>query len=127
MSLLCCLFDSCYPAGAVVCYSPVIVTDCHTVPNIQSLCLSGKCASSIFSNLRVLRETRSCLVVIPEAVLFCFGNSPVCLEVSLFHAPPAVHFCCPWTQRAVWRVELFLMAPPGTDVIDIDVKLLIFS
>lgn len=91
MSLLCCVFDSFYPSGAVVCWGPITVTNCHTVSNIQLLTyLSGKCASSNSStNLWVLRETRSCLDVIPEAVLFCFGSSPVCFEVSLFHTPPA--------------------------------------
>lgn len=69
----------------------LLLTNCHTVSNIQLLTyLSGKCASSNSStNLWVLRETRSCLDVIPEAALFCFGNSPVCFEVLLFHAPPA--------------------------------------
>lgn len=92
MSLLCCVFDSFYPTGAVGCYSRVTVTSYHTVSHIQLLTyLSGKCASSNSStNLWVLRETRSCLdAVIPEAVLFCFGNSRVWFEVSLFHAPLA--------------------------------------
>lgn len=90
MSLLCCVFDSFYPTGAVVCYGRVTVTNCHTVKHPITY-LSGKCASSNSSTgLWVLRETRSCLdAVIPEAVLFCFGNSPVCFEVSLFCSPSA--------------------------------------
>lgn len=95
LSLLCCGFDSIYLA--VVCYGPVTVTNCHTVSNIQLLTyLLGKCASSNSStDLWVHRETRSCLDVIPEAVLFCFGNSTVCFEVLCFmhpqHSPP---LCC---------------------------------
>lgn len=129
MSLLCCVFDSLHPAGAVVCYSPVTVTNSHTLSNIQLLTyLSG--ASSYFSNLWVLRKTRSCLDLIPEAVLFCFGNSPVCLEVSLFQAPPAPSSFTQCISAACEHKGLFggfLMAPRGTEVIDINVKLLICS
>lgn len=87
LSLLCCVFDSFYLA--VVCYGPVTVTNCHTVSNIQLLTyLLDKCASSNSStDLWVLRETRSCLDVIPEAVLFCFGNSPVALRFSVSCTP----------------------------------------
>lgn len=127
LAVLCVWFLlSCWCCGVLG--SPITVTNCHTVSNIQLLTyLSSKCASSNSStNLWVLRETRSCLALLfwKQSSLFWSFTDSRTPSTLLLHA---VHFCCLGTQRAVWRVEQFLMAPPGTDVIDINVELLICS